>query len=324
MKKIASRLSKILVIGLIIGNIQVATFAGVPGNVLLNSGFEDGLNNWEVTKNFSEPHEDDKIVSDDKEPKTGCCSLNYYGKDEFEFTVSQEVSNLSNGLYTLTVYSEGANDIEANINVSVKTTDQSIVLNSFKNNGWQQWKEVISEDIVVDEGKCLVSINVKGAAGYWGHIDDITLIKTGSLPGVEQIIVSAESKRVNTVINEHPSMPDKVGVTYNNDETGTATVIWDEIPASAYAKLGTFAVNGTIEGTDIDCYAMVTVDYRSLDLNKDGKIDLADLAEVSYYYGKSKIHMTQTQWEQIKYVDINNDNEINMKDLKFISNKIIK
>ena len=324
MKKIASRLSKILVMCLILGSLQITVFAEVPGNVLLNSGFEDGLDNWEVTKNFSEEHEYDKVASDGELPRTGSYSLNYYGENKFEFTISQEVNDLPNGLYTLTLYSEGAADKEGIVDVSVKTTDQSIVLNSFENDGWKEWKEVVSKDIVVDGGKCLVNISVKGDAGYWGHIDDITLVKTGSLPGEEQIIVSAKSQSVDTMINERPNMPSKVEVIYDNDETGTASVIWDDIPASAYTKLGTFVVNGTIEDSDIICQATVTVDYRSLDLNQDGEINLVDLAEVSYYYGKAKIHMTQTQWEGIRYVDINNDNEINMQDLKLISYKIIE
>ncbi len=322
MKKITRELSKLLVLGLVLASLQVTAFAQVPGNVLLNSSFEDDLNNWEVKTSFTEPHGDDKVISDDKEPKTGAHSLNYYGQSNFEFTLSQEVTGLSNGHYKLTVWSEGASDIEGSINLSIKTTDQSIVLDTFQNDGWRQWKQVISENIIVNSGTCLVSINVSGAGGYWGHIDDIILVKTGPLPGEEQIIVSAKSQKIDAIINEQPSMPDKVTVTYVSGETGTAPVIWDEVPGSAYGKLGTFVVNGTVKGTDFNCQATVTVGYRSLDLNKDGAVDLIDLAELSYYYGESKIHMTQDQWNKISYVDINNDNEINMLDLKLVSSKI--
>lgn len=322
MRKVVNRLCRTLAIVLVLVNSQINVFAEISSNRLLNPSFEDGINNWEITSDFKEPHEHDKVEVNTDMPNTGNKSLHFYGKNDFEFTISQEVRGLAEGYYRVAVWSEGAEDIRGHVSVTIKTTDQSIMLNSFENRGWQEWQEVVSEEIAVSGGSCVVSINVKGNAGYWGHIDDITLVKTKAFIDEEQDIVSAEQQKVSTIINEHPSMPDKVRVIYATGDDGIAIVVWDNIDAQEYGRLGTFTVNGTIEGTDITCYATITVDYRSFDLNQDGEINLIDLAELSYYYGKSKIHMTQTQWDKISYIDLNNDNEINFQDLKLLSNKI--
>ncbi len=322
MRKRTNRLLKIVVVVLVLCNLQGYAFAETYNNKLHNPSFEDGINNWEIIKKFVEPHVDDIVGVDKDMPNKGEKSLHFYAKNDFEFTISQEVIDLHDGYYKVIVWSEGANNIDGSVSVSIKTTDQSIVLGHAENEGWQNWREIVSDEILIDSGKCVVDITVKGAAGYWGHIDDVALVKTRSLIDEERIIISAEAQKINTLINESPVMPDKVRVTYDNDVMGVSGVTWNNIAASSYAQLGEFVVSGKIDGTDIVCDAIVIVGYRSLDLNQDKKTNIIDLAELSYYYGKSKIHMTQTQWDGIKYIDINNDNEINIQDLKIMSNKI--
>ncbi|MFC6456572.1 dockerin type I domain-containing protein [Paenibacillus vulneris] len=58
----------------------------------------------------------------------------------------------------------------------------------------------------------------------------------------------------------------------------------------------------------------------SADLNKDGIIDVGDLAIVAYHYGKDS---TSADWAAAKMADMNSDNKIDIMDLAYVATKII-
>ncbi|MDD9269350.1 NPCBM/NEW2 domain-containing protein [Paenibacillus sp. GCM10023248] len=58
---------------------------------------------------------------------------------------------------------------------------------------------------------------------------------------------------------------------------------------------------------------------KSADLNKDGSINVGDLAMVAYYYGKDS---TSTDWAAARIADMNNDNKIDISDLAYVASKI--
>ena len=55
------------------------------------------------------------------------------------------------------------------------------------------------------------------------------------------------------------------------------------------------------------------------DISEDGKVDVADLALVAYYY---KAKLGDANWLEAQKVDVNGDNEVNIDDLTFIASKI--
>nr|WP_231594289.1 S-layer homology domain-containing protein [Paenibacillus algorifonticola] len=72
-------------------------------------------------------------------------------------------------------------------------------------------------------------------------------------------IKSVDQAAAATTIGTAPSLPASVQVTYENDTTGTAFVVWDAISAEQYAAEGSFTVAGTVDGTSLRAEAVVTV-----------------------------------------------------------------
>ncbi|WP_436239591.1 dockerin type I domain-containing protein [Paenibacillus sp. LjRoot153] len=60
---------------------------------------------------------------------------------------------------------------------------------------------------------------------------------------------------------------------------------------------------------------------KSADLNKDGSIDVGDLAIAAYYYGKDS---TATGWATARIADMNNDSKIDIIDIAYVANNILE
>jgi glucuronoarabinoxylan endo-1,4-beta-xylanase len=59
---------------------------------------------------------------------------------------------------------------------------------------------------------------------------------------------------------------------------------------------------------------------KSPDLNKDGNIDVGDLAIAAYHYGKDA---NSVDWETAKLADLNGDNKIDIMDIAYVASKIL-
>ena len=71
----------------------------------------------------------------------------------------------------------------------------------------------------------------------------------------------------------------------------------------------------------MDTFKAAVIKEVSADLNKDGSINIGDLAIVAYYYGKDS---TDKDWATIKVADMNNDNKIDIMDLAYVASKILE
>ncbi|MGO4495300.1 dockerin type I domain-containing protein [Paenibacillus sp. 2RAB27] len=56
-------------------------------------------------------------------------------------------------------------------------------------------------------------------------------------------------------------------------------------------------------------------------MNKDGSINVGDLAMVAYHYGKNS---NSTDWATAKIADMNNDNKIDISDLAVVASQILQ
>ena len=74
----------------------------------------------------------------------------------------------------------------------------------------------------------------------------------------------------------------------------------------------------TALGSAVDTFKAAVM--KSADLNKDGSINVGDLAMVAYYYGKNS---TGIDWATAKIADMNNDNKIDIIDLAYVASKIL-
>ncbi|KRF10072.1 hypothetical protein ASG89_00565 [Paenibacillus sp. Soil766] len=59
----------------------------------------------------------------------------------------------------------------------------------------------------------------------------------------------------------------------------------------------------------------------SADLNKNGSLDIGDLAIGAYHYGK---YSTNADWATAKIADMNGDNRIDIIDMAYIASKIFE
>lgn len=98
-------------------------------------------------------------------------------------------------------------------------------------------------------------------------------------------------------------------------------------PASGTIETTTVTL-GKADGEEITARTqLVTVQVapsvinNSLDINKDGKVSIGDLAIVAANYGKTS---ESQDWNQVKHVDISGDGRIDVADLAMIAHKIIE
>lgn len=129
-----------------------------------NPGFEDGLNSWTLSG-------DSGAVSTDVDVHSGALTLHYYSAAPAEFTVSQTITGLENGTYSLSAWVSGGGGEEAS-EIFAGSKAQS-----FSNTGWRQWSKPVLDHIVVTDGMLTVGAHYKLADGQWGNLDDFKLTK---------------------------------------------------------------------------------------------------------------------------------------------------
>lgn len=144
------------------------------GNVLLNSSFELGLDNWEITRENTEAG----ISRNDSDgyPKSGQFSFHYWNADAFTIELAQTATIGDAGTYALTLYSQGDDTTGTSMTLYIKD-DVGNVLDSvdFANAGWSVWQTPVIE-IALEAGQTVtVGVVINGQPDGWGTLDDMTL-----------------------------------------------------------------------------------------------------------------------------------------------------
>ncbi|WP_054971189.1 chitobiase/beta-hexosaminidase C-terminal domain-containing protein [Alicyclobacillus ferrooxydans] len=128
----------------------------------------------------------------------GAGQFKYWAAKSYTFTLSQKVTGLSNGVYTLSAESAGGNNMVlsstgratndpgiATIMLSAETAlgtkSKNVINEGTAANGWNQWNQFRVNDIYVMDGSCTISFTVSGGPNYWGYLDDIKLLKVSDL-----------------------------------------------------------------------------------------------------------------------------------------------
>lgn len=110
----------------------------------------------------------------------GKYAFQYYNKSAFSVQLSQTVTGLASGYYTLDLFSYGSNDSKT---VTLQAVSNGITYTAViqDTNQWANnapvWVETMLKDIQVSNGTVEITITIQGASGSWGYLDDISLVR---------------------------------------------------------------------------------------------------------------------------------------------------
>lgn len=136
-------------------------------NLVRNPGFESGDNNWTITGDETAV----KVVTDQANAHASSNALHYSLPQAMPFTVSQTITGLANGNYTLKVWSHGGGG-ENSLKLFANNFGGEEVTADIHNTKWLEWKHPILMDIQVTNGQATIGVKADGNAGNWGNIDD--------------------------------------------------------------------------------------------------------------------------------------------------------
>ncbi len=84
-------------------------------------------------------------------------------------------------------------------------------------------------------------------------------------------------------------------------------------------ELGTAPDGGVLAVSPASCAIQVVV-MLSGDINNDGRINVADVAQVAYYYGASS---GDPNWNEARKADVNGDGRVDLFDLAYVASKVL-
>lgn len=139
---------------------------------LENAGFETGdFTSWVVEGNTDAVD----VSSEAQNVNSGTYVLHYWLNDPFTFTLSQKITGLKNGSYTLSIWIQGGGG-EESIQLFASGYGGDPLTVDIKNRGWQQWQNPAIQEILVTNGECTVGLKVVAKAGNWAFIDDLEFV----------------------------------------------------------------------------------------------------------------------------------------------------
>lgn len=148
-------------------SVECAVTVEDKANLLKNGDFETmSLDNWKVEGN--------SWFRTNSEPGSaqGKCAMHYWTKTAFNFNVSQEVTGLLDGTYTLEVETQGKGDAKS-YNLYVITADGQKQTAPIKDSGWNVWSTTKIANIEVKGGKVTVGLEQDARPDNWGTIDNV-------------------------------------------------------------------------------------------------------------------------------------------------------
>lgn len=152
-------------------------------NYVLNPSFEDNNRSmWKVAYNGPTNPTDYQKKKDDAHD--GNIALHFWhGSVDMDFTVSQEITGLEPGTYSLECFAQGGDtDDTAKMELFCDVTKGGDMVEHlsepFAVTGWAQWKNPVISDIKVDgSGSVIIGVHIISNKKSWGTVDDFLLKK---------------------------------------------------------------------------------------------------------------------------------------------------
>lgn len=210
--------------------ITVLTYA----NNVKNGSFETGdLSDWTITGT----PEAGKIEENAGNSHSGSHAFNYWYGSDYAYKLSQTVTGLEDGTYSLKAWaSGGAGETKFKL-FALRNAEDTPLAADIVNTGYNNWNHYVIEGIVVRNGQLTIGFDVEAPAETWGFIDDVELIMTAKAPSNPGNGSSSED--VNTDTDTINISSDQL----QQDEQGNFSVQLPdnitsvEIPSSLYSGL---------------------------------------------------------------------------------------
>lgn len=170
----------------------------VVGEYPVTGTFEDGTQivctvkvaevNWVKNGSFEEEdrsmwkfHTNGDTCTDfqkkDTDAYTGEWALHYWRQSAVEFTAEQTITDLENGTYYLSMYTQGGDSGAGASMYLYANTAAGEYKKDYEVKGWCEWQFVELGEIEVTDGTITIGVSFNGGEGAWGTCDDFYLCK---------------------------------------------------------------------------------------------------------------------------------------------------
>jgi arabinogalactan endo-1,4-beta-galactosidase len=107
---------------------------------------------------------------------TGDWSFKYWAAEPFKFTLSKSFAGLKDGKYAFRAWAMGGGG-EKSWTMFARGSGGPALSTSIVDTGWQKWKLYEIKGIEVKGGLCEIGLDMDGAAGCWGNVDDVEFLR---------------------------------------------------------------------------------------------------------------------------------------------------
>lgn len=142
-------------------------------NYVTNPGFETGdFTAWTVDGDADAAD----VSREASNVYAGAYALHYWKGEPFAFTLSQTITDLPDGTYSLSAWIHGGGG-ETTLQLSVSDCGGEPLAVDIVNTGWLVWNTPTIPEITITGGACTIALNVVSDSGSWAFFDDVSLVK---------------------------------------------------------------------------------------------------------------------------------------------------
>ena len=211
-------------------------------NLLLNSGFEEGTESWNISGSGV------SVKADAKDGRRGNGYLHFFEDSAGSYEVTQTIW-LDAGIYTFGGHLQGGDGGEDDRYEICVTVDGKSQTAEGELNGWKNWSnpEVHDIEITEDGTKVTVGIRATATAGAWGSWDDMYLNKTGEVTPAP--VVTPQPTATPT-----PATAPEIEGSSADKETSAPvqTVDWNTVTSNVQAKITEVTQNPNINSVNMN------------------------------------------------------------------------
>ena len=189
-KKYCGKLLSFALVGALgLSNVSLSAFATTDESssdswqstsLIVNGDFESSLDSWSCDMELSDGDTYGYQIKTDSWASNNTTQIfNFWNNsdDGDALTLSQTISSAPAGTYKLQADIEGAAS-DNGLSISVVKDGETVISNDFDDTtGWDVWSTFTSDEFTLDEDSSIeVVISGSVPGGYWGDIDNITLL----------------------------------------------------------------------------------------------------------------------------------------------------